>query len=44
MDYCTARPLANGVAELGALNRILELPEIVYQAAFAPDLSGEGPY
>ena len=43
-EYCTARPLANVVAELGALNQILELPEIVYQAAFAPDLSGEGPY
>ena len=35
---------ANGLAELGALNRILELPEIIYQAAFAPDMSGEGPY
>ena len=42
--YCTAQPQANVEAELGALNQILDLPEIVYQAAFAPDLSGEGPY
>jgi len=44
MEHCAARPLANVRAELGALNQILELPEIVYQAAFAPDLSGEGPF
>ena len=28
--------------ELSALGQILDLPEIVYQAAFAPDFSGEG--
>ena len=44
LEHCTARPQANVEAELGALNQILELPEIVYQAAFAPDMSVEGPY
>ena len=28
--------------ELPALGQILDLPEIVHQAAFAPDFSGEG--
>jgi hypothetical protein len=28
--------------EASALGQILDLPEIVHQAAFAPDLSGEG--
>ena len=40
-DYLTA-PDRDLDREVEALGQILDLPEIVHQAAFAPDLSGEG--
>jgi hypothetical protein len=41
-DYIFNHSLEDAEREFAAIENIFDLPEIVYQAAFAPDFSDEG--